>query len=501
MAKTLMIQGTGSGAGKSLIAAAFCRIFRDMGLNVAPFKAQNMALNSYITVEGGEIGRAQALQAEAAGVEPSVHMNPVLLKTSGETGSQVILQGKVHATMKARDYYAFKKEVWKTVRKSFAVLSRQYDMIVMEGAGSPAEINLLDVDIVNMSMAKHARAPVILVGDIDKGGVFASLYGTVKLLGRDSRFIKGFLINKFRGDVEILRPGFAMIEAKTGVPVIGVLPFASDLGLPEEDGVALYTNSRYHGPSGRGSIRVVVVRLKFISNFTDFDPLFHESDVDILFSTSGADIENADLVIIPGTKNTVKDLVFLKECGLDTHVMRAAEKGVAVMGICGGYQMLGRKIYDPDNIESPYAEMDGLGLLDIETTFTAQKSTRRVEAAAMKAGPESGYPLKGYEIHMGDTTGNIGLFRVRSLFPAAKISKSYLDGSKKGNCWGTYLHGIFDNDAFRRDLINGLRMRRGLPPFDQRCSYSAVKEQAIINLADLVKNCVDMSVVKEMIGL
>ncbi len=501
MAKALMILGTGSGAGKSLVAAAFCRIFRDMGLNVAPFKSQNMALNSYITIEGGEIGRAQALQAEAAGVEPSIHMNPVLLKVSGEAGSQVILQGKVHATMKAQEYYAFKKEAWKVVRRSFSVLSRRHDMIVMEGAGSPAEINLMDVDIVNMPMARHARAPVILVGDIDKGGVFASLYGTVKLLGRHSRSIKGLLINKFRGDVEILRPGFAMIEAKTGVPVIGVLPFVSDLGLPEEDGVALSASARYGGPSGRGSIRIVIVRLAYISNFTDFDPFFHEPDVDILFSTSGADIENADLVIIPGTKNTTRDLLLLKERDLDAHIKRAADKGVMVMGMCGGYQMLGGKIYDPEGVESPCVETDGLGLLDIETTFAAKKTTRRVEAVPVKNLREDNDPLKGYEIHMGETAGDVGLFRVRNLSPNKKGLVSYLDGSEKGNCWGTYIHGVFDNDGFRRDLVNNLRAKRGLPLLDPFCSYSAVKERAIDSLAEMVKSHVDMDAVKRMVGL
>jgi adenosylcobyric acid synthase len=501
MAKTLMILGTGSGVGKSLVAAAFCRIFRDMGLNVAPFKSQNMALNSYITIEGGEIGRAQALQAEAAGVEPSIHMNPVLLKVSGEAGSQVILQGKVHATMKAQEYYLFKKEAWEVVKKSFAILSGRHDVIVMEGAGSPAEINLMDVDIVNMPMAKHARARVILVGDIDKGGVFASLYGTVKLLGRDGRRIKGFLINKFRGDVEILRPGFAMIEAKTKVPVIGVLPFLSELGLPEEDSVALSASVRYGGSSGRGSIRIVIVRLAYISNFTDFDPFFHEPDVDVLFSTNRADIENADCVIIPGTKNTVRDLILLKERGLDEHIRRAADKGVMVMGMCGGYQIMGKKIYDPDGIESLCVEMDGLGLLDIETNFAAEKSTRRVEAVPTKVAQAKDYSLKGYEIHMGETTGNVGLFRVRSLSPGTEPLASYLDGSEKDSCWGTYIHGIFDNDGFRRDLINKLRAKRGLPSLDRCCSYLAVKERAIDSLAEMVKGHVDMDAVRSMIGL
>lgn len=513
MAKTLMIQGTGSGAGKSLITAAFCRIFRDSGLKVAPFKAQNMALNSYVTIEGGEIGRAQALQAEAAGVEASVHMNPVLLKASGEMGSQVIIQGKVHSTMKAREYYAFRNEAWRAVRKSFAKLSRSYDMLVIEGAGSPAEINLMDVDIVNMSVAKHARSPVILVGDIDKGGVFASLYGTVKLLGRESRYIKAFVINKFRGDVEILRPGLEMIREKTGIPVIGVLPFVQDLGLPEEDGMALYQSRKYGTGSGAGAVRIVVVRLKYISNFTDFDPFYHEAEVDILFSANASDIENADLVIIPGTKNTVKDLMFLKDRGLDRTLKNAAEKGVRIMGVCGGYQMLGKRIYDPYGVESPHPEVEGIGLLDIETTFATGKRTCRVEAAPVNlrmirrtaSGEKTDYPLKGYEIHMGESSGDIGIFRVRTISPSSgsntRRGKYVLDGSEKLNCWGTYLHGIFDNDLFRTDLINTLRIRKGMPPLETCCNYAAIKERAIDTLADMVRENIDMTFVKEICGV
>ncbi|MDA8077879.1 MAG: cobyric acid synthase [Nitrospiraceae bacterium] len=505
MAKTLMIQGTGSGAGKSLIAAAFCRIFRDMGLKVAPFKSQNMALNSHITFDGGEIGRAQALQAEAAGIEPSVDMNPVLLKASGDMGSQVILQGRVHATMKAREYYAFRKEAWEVVKKSYARLVGNYDVIVIEGAGSPAEINLMDVDIVNMAMARHAKAPVLLVGDIDKGGVFASLYGTAKLLGRDSRFIKAFLINKFRGDVEILGPGLEMIRDKTGIPVIGVLPYIHDLGLPEEDGMALYQNARFRRQSGSGAVRIVVVRLKYISNFTDFDPFYHEPDVEILYSTNASDIENADLVILPGTKNTVQDLMLLKEQALDTSVRNAFKKNVMIMGMCGGYQMLGRRIFDPEGIESPHPEVDGIGLLDIETTFGKEKRTRRVEAELMRppSGREADYTLKGYEIHMGQSTGDIGMFRVKSAAGAPNSGNEtpLLDGAINRNCWGTYLHGIFDNDLFRREIINTLRRRKGLAPLEPCSFYAELVGEAIDRLADVVRDNVDMAFIRETMHL
>jgi adenosylcobyric acid synthase len=506
MVKALMVQGTGSGAGKSLIAAALLRILRDRGLNVAPFKAQNMALNSYVTLEGGEIGRAQALQAEAAGIEPSVHMNPVLLKASGEMGSQVILQGKVHSTMKAQEYYAFRKEAWQTARDSFSRLSKAHDLLVIEGAGSPAEINLMEVDIVNMAVARHARAPVILVGDIDKGGVFASLYGTVKLVGRDRRFIKAFVINKFRGDVEILRPGLEMIRKKTGIPVIGVLPYIFDIGLPEEDGLALSQSPKYRSEFAPAPIRIVVVRLKYISNFTDFDPFYYEPDVEIRFSASGPDIENADLVIVPGTKNTVKDLAYLKGLGLDGSVRKARERGAMIMGMCGGYQMLGRKIYDPDGIESSFPETDGLSLLDVDTVFGPGKRTRRVEATPVGTGwgQNGGHPLKAYEIHMGESMGEIGLFRVNGLSGEADTrgkKEEYVDGARKDNCWGTYLHGIFDNDSFRRDMINSLRVRKGLEPTGCCADYAAIRGKAMDNLADIVRENMDMGFIEEILQI
>jgi adenosylcobyric acid synthase len=537
-----MVLGTGSGAGKSLIVAAFCRIFADRGMGVAPFKAQNMALNSYITAEGGEMGRAQALQAEAARVTATVDMNPILLKASGDMSSQVIVQGTVKATMRAREYYAYKKEAWEAVTSSYKRLSGQYDLIVMEGAGSPAEINLMDKDIVNMAAAKLAKAPAVLVGDIDKGGVFASLYGTVKLLGRDSRHIKAFIINKFRGDAEILRPGLDMIRERTGKPVIGVLPYIKEIGLPEEDGLALYQGKR---GKNAGQIRIVIVRLGFISNFTDFDPLLSEEDVEVIFSSNPADIENAHIVIIPGTKNTAKDLLFLKQSGLDESIRRAYSKGMQIIGVCGGYQILGNKLYDPLSVESGHKEIDGLGLLNIETTIEPIKTTCQVEgslvsgswiAAERKAATfsdqELSYigcqPLKGYEIHMGTSTGDINLFELRRRVRQSDIgnrmpvnrkrnrstppeagpsairnpqSEIVLDGSKKGNCWGTYIHGIFENDAFRRAIINHSRKVQGLAPVDSTIQYAALKDQAIDSLARIVKENVDMDFITRMVGL
>ncbi len=508
LAKSLMIQGTGSGAGKSLLVAALCRIMRDMGFDVAPFKSQNMALNSFITPGGGEIGRAQALQAEAARLEPTVEMNPILLKAQGESGCQVVINGKVYGSMKAREYYAFKDRAWAAARESFDALSKKHEMIIIEGAGSPAEINLMDVDIVNMCVAKYAKAPVLLVGDIDKGGVFASLYGTVKLLGRDSRNIKGCIINKFRGDIEILQPGLEMIRQKTGKPVIGVLPYFDRSGLPDEDGLALPVGERFAAPMRNGAsakeIKIVVIRLKYISNFTDFDPLMHEPDVELIYSNDPDEIENADMVIIPGTKNTVKDLLHLRERGLDRCILRAYKKGARIVGICGGYQMLGKRIYDPMGVESPNREVSGLGLLNIETNFEASKITCRVEAEPaddrfkMPRHQSCNSKLLGYEIHMGTSRGEIGLFRMQRR-PG---NDEYIhDGSMNANCWGTYIHGILDNDDLRRSIINELRIKKGLPPIEGNVVYGVIKDKAIDDLASMVKGNIDMDFVRGLLKI
>ncbi|MEK6528448.1 MAG: cobyric acid synthase, partial [Nitrospirota bacterium] len=384
MSKAIMIQGTGSGVGKSVIVAGLCRIFRDMGIRVAPFKAQNMALNSFITKEGGEIGRAQAFQAEAAGIEPCNDINPILLKATGESGCQVILNGKVYGNMNAIDYYSFKDTAWQAVTSAYDRLSQKYEVIVIEGAGSPAEINLQKEEIVNMRMARYADAPVILVGDIDKGGVFASFYGTIELLkdsssslnrsnppipplpkgGKgglsDADYIKAFIVNKFRGDMEILRPGLRMIEDKTGRPVIGTIRYFGDLGLHEEDAIPLErikgsgVQACLLGRQGfKGSkIKIVILRLRYLANFTDYDPFMYEPDVELKYSLSEEDINSADLIIIPGSKNTVSDLLFLREHGIEECIKSAVGKGTPLVGICGGYQMLGEKIIDPCNVES-----------------------------------------------------------------------------------------------------------------------------------------------------
>jgi len=541
-----MIQGTGSGVGKSLIAAAFCRIFADEGLSVAPFKAQNMALNSAITAEGAEIGRAQALQAEAARVSPTADMNPVLLKTAGESGSQVIIHGKVHATMQAREYYEQKSIAWNAVTASYDRLAGNHDLIVLEGAGSPAEINLLDVDIVNMAMARYAASPVLLVGDIDKGGVFASLFGTVSLLGDAAEPIKGFLINKFRGDRTILEPGLDMITKKAGKPVLGVLPYLQAIGLPEEDGLSLADHAPLHHE--HGTIRVVVIRHRSIANFTDFDALRIEPDVSLIFSQNPSDIATADIVIIPGSKNTVADLNLLRERGFEQALRAAHKQGTPIVGICGGYQMLGQRIFDELNIESTERTMPGLGLLNIETRFNAVKTTCLAEAeladnailcgdspeSAAAIAPTLGLPvilgkspysvasahhpspithhaslsldrsslithhrLAGYEIHMGESRGDTGIFSIRRNGEEAWIP----DGSRNGSCWGTYLHGLFDNDAFRRIFLNGIRVRKGLEPLASTISYHAVRDAAINRLADTVRTECNLDAIRSLVGL
>ncbi len=501
MSRSLMIQGTGSGVGKSLLVTGLCRIFSEMGINVAPFKSQNMALNSYVTKEGGEIGRAQALQAEAAGIEPSVHMNPILLKSADEIGSQVILLGKVHSNMEARAYYEFKDKALQIVMDAWQWLSSRYELIIIEGAGSPAEINLMDKEIVNMTIAKHTGSPVILIGDIDRGGVFASLYGTVALLNADANLIRGFIINKFRGDREILEPGNRMIEKKTGIPVIGVLPYLGDIGLHEEDGTPIEGFRSFNSNVARQSVKVVVIRLKYISNFTDFDPFIYEPDVELFYSIRREDILNADLIIIPGSKNTLKDLLFLRQSGIEQTIKTAVNRGIPLIGICGGYQMLGEKIEDPHKVESKNAEIDGLGFLDINTVFDRTKTTCQVKADMKGSipyldGEFNG--LKGYEIHMGRTEGTNKIFKVCRL-DDNKGLEVYSDGSSKGIVWGTYMHGIFDNDVFRRGLIDGIRTKKGLAPLSNVINYSGLRDEAIDRWADMLRENIDMNYIEDLI--
>ncbi len=524
-----MIQGTGSGTGKSVIIAGLCRIFRDRGIRVTPFKAQNMALNSFITKEGGEIGRAQAFQAEAAGVEPCNDMNPILLKATGESGCQVILNGKVYGNMKAREYYAFSEKAWEVVTKAYERLSKKFDVVLIEGAGSPAEINLYDGEIVNMRVARHTNAPVILVGDIDRGGVFASLYGTVELLKDssnrsnslnslndfkgDADYIKAFIINKFRGDIEILRPGLKMIEERTGRPVIGVIRYFHNLILDEEDGLSIERFEPFKSPEPYKQIKIVVLRLRHISNFTDFAPFMYEPDVELKYSLRSEDINSADLIIIPGSKNTISDLLFLRENGIEECVKSAVKRGIPLIGICGGYQMLGRKIYDSYGVESNIKEVDGIGLLDITTTLNKTKTTCQVTAKVMNSSrlfnidqdrlDDNLTMLKGYEIHMGVTTGDVGLFKIKRISPHLSLfthqSSLILDGSLKDNVWGTYIHGLFDNDSFRHLLLDSLRKKKGISLQHKKVNYLACKEEAINKWAETLRNSIDIDFILRLL--
>ena len=394
-AKCIMVQGTMSGAGKSLLCAALCRIFKQDGYKVAPFKSQNMALNSYVTRNGMEMGRAQVMQAEAAGIEPDVRMNPVLLKPSSDIGSQVIVLGEVRGQMTATEYYEYKNSLMPEVMKAYNELAEENDIIVIEGAGSPAEINLRENDIVNMGMAEAAGAPVLLAGDIDRGGVFAQLYGTVKLLTDDEqKRIAGLIVNKFRGDIDILAPGLKMVEEKTGIPVLGVIPYIR-VDIDDEDSLAPRLNAK----SEVKPLDIAIIRIPRMSNFTDFAPLEAHEVIGARYVQSAEELHNPDMVIIPGTKSTMDDLLWMRQNGIESAIQKLASSGTPVLGVCGGYQMMGEKLSDPYHIEGDLEEMHGMGLLPTETTFT-QIKTRTRFTADVKAKDFEGAKLDGYEIHM-----------------------------------------------------------------------------------------------------
>ncbi|MBI5191664.1 MAG: cobyric acid synthase [Nitrospirae bacterium] len=494
MAKALMVQGTGSHVGKSVIVAALCRILKRRGVKVAPFKAQNMALNSFITPEGGEIGRAQAYQADAAGIPPSVLMNPVLLKANSDTGAQVIVRGKVVGNMGVRQYHAYKDEAFRAVEDCYRELSESFDVIVMEGAGSPAEINLKASDIVNMKAAKMAGAKVLIAADIDKGGVFASILGTMEILDPDERdMVAGFLINKFRGDASLLKDGLDFVLARTGKPVLGVIPHFTGIHLQEEDGVALDG----HVDSGDGAIDIAVLRLGHISNFTDFDPFAAEPGVRLRYVRGVSDFGRPDLLIIPGTKNTVADLLELRGSGLERKTLEYLDRGGTVIGICGGYQMLGRGISDPHGVETDKGRVDGMGVLDVETTLYPDKVTTQVRAAFI-ADASLG-ELTGYEIHMGRTAlggGARPVFSVRSG-PDGPHDDGAMNA--EGSSWGTYLHGVFENDRLRRSILDSLRASRGLDAQVASTDYGVIKEEGLERLADLVEANIDMRTILSLV--
>ncbi|NBK92360.1 cobyric acid synthase [bacterium 1XD21-13] len=492
--KTIMIQGTTSNAGKSFLTAALCRIFKQDGYRAAPFKSQNMALNSYITKNGLEMGRAQVMQAEAAGIEPTVEMNPILLKPTSHTGSQVIVNGEVLGNMSAMDYYAYKKQLIPKVEQAFQKLSQNFDIIVIEGAGSPAEINLKDNDIVNMGMAKLAKAPVLLAGDIDRGGVFASLYGTVKLLEpEEQQRIKGLIINKFRGDVEILRPGLTMIEEKTGIPVVGVVPM-KPLDLDDEDSLSERLNRR----QTEGAVDIAVIRLPHISNFTDFNVFEGMEGVSLRYVQQAREMGQPDLISLPGTKNTMGDLQWLRESGLEASILRLAETGTPVVGICGGYQMLGEALEDPEGVEQG-GSMAGMGLLNIRTIFEPAKTRTQVSGSVIweEKMPDSfkEKKVRGYEIHMGRTC-NLGRCQ-----ETIRLEDGRIDGlcNEAGTVFGTYLHGIFDYGDLAALVVIGLMRKKGLDPGSWHFDPEAHKEQEYDKLAELVRSSMDMDKIYEIL--
>jgi adenosylcobyric acid synthase len=502
MAKAIMIQGTSSHVGKSVLAAALCHILTQDGHRVAPFKSWNMALNSFVTRDGGEIGRAQGEQAAAAGIEASVHMNPILIKPKGKGQAQVIIRGQVHGDMdysarSGRESVRFFMEI---IRESFDLLAQEFDIIVIEGAGSPAEINLARQDVANMRVAHLADAPVLLVSDVDQGGALAAVVGTMLLLPeKDRKRVAGFIFNKFRGDRSLLAPGLAVVEQHTGRPVLGVVPYLTGYRGAEEDGVALERRPQ-SAASDDGRLRIYVTRLPHISNFTDMDALAAEEDVCLSYVHEPGEMVGADAVIIPGTKNSIADLHYLYESGLAAAIGSLAADGTAIVGICGGYQILGRRLEDPEGRESnngPH-EINGFGLLDTVTRFHPEKKVKRLPARGLlqfAAGKE----VEGYEIHMGRTERLPGCRPAFSLLQDGE-EEEQLDGavSACGRVWGTYLHGVFDRSGFRRAWLNELRRRRGWP---ELVASSDCGDSKFGELAREVRDALDMPAIRRLLGL
>ncbi|MDR1660767.1 MAG: cobyric acid synthase [Desulfovibrio sp.] len=502
----LMVQGVSSNAGKSLITAALCRIFARRGLSVAPFKAQNMALNSFVTADGKEMGRAQALQAQACGVEADVRMNPVLLKPTSHAGSQIVVMGEPAGQMRAREYQEYKTTVWKAVRAAYRSLSDGKDAMVLEGAGSPAEINLKAHDIVNMRMARFADARVLLVADIDRGGAFAAVVGTMSLLGRADRArVAGYVLNKFRGDASLLEPALASVSLRTRKPFLGIVPMLADLRLPEEDSVSFKGGESpriFSAPAPtclkkHQCLDIVVVDLPYISNFTDLDAVRHEPRVRVRTVRAAGDMGRPDAVILPGSKNTLADLRFLRKSGLADCLCRYAGEGGTLAGICGGLQLLGETIADPSGLEEGGGE-SGLGLLSLHTRLEPQKQLRRVEGRAFASLAESEPAVAGYEIHHGVTVPGGGAPIPVLEDAQGRIvgwGRRWIDGSVR--VWGTYLHGIFDRDGFRHEFLNQLRRKAGfalLPGI----AYNIGPE--LDRLADAVEQRLDMKAVYSLIG-
>ena len=484
MAKNIMIQGTMSNAGKSLLAAGLCRIFKQDGYRVAPFKSQNMALNSFITKNGAEMGRAQVVQAEAAGIEPDVRMNPILLKPTTDVGSQVIVNGQVQGNMRAMEYYRRKREFIPAVMEAYNSLAQEYDIIVIEGAGSPAEINLKATDIVNMGLAELVDAPVLLVGDIDRGGVFAQLYGTIALLEpQEQQRIKGTIVNKFRGDRAILQPGIDILEKICGVPVAGVIPY-THVDIDDEDSLS----TRFHAGNGRKDIDIAVVKLPRISNFTDVSPLERFESVSVRYIERPDQLHQPDMILLPGTKSTIADLLWLRQSGLEAAICQQAARGCIVFGICGGYQMLGASVRDPLGVEAAgVTEIKGMGLLPMDTVFQGEKVQQQTSGVFGEIPGAlhslSGMGYTGYEIHMGRSQ--------QQLAPLVN----------QGNVYGSYIHGIFDGAGIAQAVIGDLAARKGIDPgtltvFDPE----RYKQEQYDKLADAVRGGLDMDFVYKVLN-
>ncbi|MDR6878434.1 cobyric acid synthase [Bacillus sp. 3255] len=514
-AATLMVQGTASDVGKSILTAALCRILVQDGWQVAPFKSQNMSLNSYVTYDGREIGRAQGVQADACRILATTDMNPILLKPKQDMVAQVVVHGKPYSDLDARTYReSYLPQAEAIVKESLSRLRCAYDIVVLEGAGSPAEVNLKDRDIVNMRLAAWADAPVILVADIDRGGVFASIVGTLEILTPEERErVQGFVINKFRGDVSLLKPGLDWLEERTGKPVLGVIPYLPQLGIEDEDSASLdskHMKKRNAALPEKSAdqLDVAVIRLPRLSNFTDFDPLQEEPDVHFRYITHLSEWGNPDVVLLPGSKNTMDDLRYLTESGLaDRLKAYAGEEHGWIAGICAGYQMLGVKLLDPQGFESDHKELEGLGLLPTETVFTAEKRTVRVQGTSPLFAEEgSELFVDGYEIHMGRTRfleNAVIPFQIRAYTQDIDPARSHGDGAvvDEGRIWGTYIHGILHNDDFRRAWLNRIRLQKGLAPVHGGLRYQERREAAFDRLADHVRNHLDMQLVYEMMNV
>jgi adenosylcobyric acid synthase len=497
--KAIMVVGTTSHAGKSLFTAALCRILCRRGWRVAPFKGQNMALNAYVTASGGEIGHAQAVQAWAAGVTPRVEMNPILLKPQGDMTSQVVLKGRVVGKVGAADYYEQYFETgWQAIEESLARLGEEFDLVICEGAGSPAEINLKHRDLTNMRVARHLNAPTLLIADIERGGVFAHIVGTLELLEPEERaLVKGIVINKFRGQRSLLQPGITWLEERTGVPVVGVVPWL-DQAFPAEDSLSLLDRTTSHSTS---EINIAVIRLPRISNFTDFDPLESESSVSVRYVGLKDSLGYPDAVILPGSKTTIADLIMMQRTGMAEAIQNYAAAGGTVMGICGGFQMMGKMLADPEGIEGQEGRYKGLGLLPLKTVITGQKVAR--QRLVTSNFPQVGLPVTGYEIHQGrshlldlDTPDSEGA-SFKPLFDDANLG--VVDSTQ--SIWGAYLHGIFDNGPWRRAWLNRLRQQRGLKSLPTGISnYREQREAMLDSLADTVESYIDLTPIMPYLG-